>query len=256
MVAQEREVTVLFADLSRFTPMVEGAEPTQVAQVLNSAFEQLTQAVFLYDGTLDKYMGDGVMAVFGAPLPQVNHAVRAIRAALLMRQLLEGLNQGRPQDQALRMRIGINSGPAVVGDIGSLTRKDYTVIGDGVNIAAYLESLTKQYGTDILISEHTLHEIGDEFTTRLVDRVRIKGKKEPVKIFELLGEGQLALSSAEQAFCEGLVRYNRGEFAEAGKLFKRGADGDPPCRVFLERCQHFMNQPPEPGWDGAWTYMA
>jgi adenylate cyclase len=186
MLAQEREVTVLFADLSRFTPMVEGAEPTQVAGVLNSAFEQLTQAVFLYDGTLDKYLGDGLLAIFGAPLPQPDHAERAIQAALLMQQ---GLGQGcvtGPKGERLQMRIGINSGRAVAGDIGSPTRKDYTVIGDAINVASRLESSVAKPG-QIVVGPATYQQCKDAFAFQPLPEIRLKGKQRAIRPYLVVG---------------------------------------------------------------------
>jgi len=186
MLAQEREVTVLFADLSRFTPMVEGAEPTQVARVLNSAFEQLTQAVFLYDGTLDKYLGDGLLAIFGAPLSQTDHAERAIRAALLMQQVLDEGGIAGPKGERLEMRIGINSGTAVAGDIGSVTRKDYTVVGDAINVASRLESSVAKPG-QIVIGPATYRRCGDAFELRPLAEIRLKGKQHPIQPYLVVG---------------------------------------------------------------------
>ena len=187
MVAQEREVTVLFADLSRFTPMVEGAEPTRVAEVLNSAFEQLTQAVFLYDGTLDKYLGDGLLAIFGAPLSQSDHAERAIRAALLMQQVLDEGGVTGPKGERLEMRIGINSGTAVAGDIGSATRKDYTVVGDAINVASRLESSVAKPG-QIVIGPATYERCRDAFDIRPLPEIRLKGKQRAIQPYLVVGQ--------------------------------------------------------------------
>ncbi|HUT89453.1 MAG TPA: adenylate/guanylate cyclase domain-containing protein [Thermoguttaceae bacterium] len=197
MVAQEREVTVLFADLSRFTPMVEGAEPTQVARVLNSAFEQLTQAVFLYDGTLDKYLGDGLLAIFGAPLSQSDHAERAIRAALLMQQVLDEGGVTGPNGERLEMRIGINSGTAVAGDIGSATRKDYTVVGDAINVASRLESSVAKPG-QIVIGPATYEQCGEAFDLRPLPEIRLKGKQRAIQPYLVFGQKEGTPSTPER----------------------------------------------------------
>lgn len=185
MLAEQREVTVLFADLSGFTPMAESMEPAKVIQVLNQVFEQLTRAVFQYDGTLDKYMGDALMAIFGAPLPQADHAQRAIRVALLMQRMLEQSNRARPQGKPLRMRIGINSGCAVVGDIGSPIRKDYTVIGDAVNVASRLETSVARPG-QVVIGPATYELVKGTFDCRPLPEIRLKGKQHPVRPYLVL----------------------------------------------------------------------
>ena len=186
MISEQRQVTVLFADLSDFTPMAEGMEPAEVARVLNGAFELLTDAVFAYDGTLDKYMGDAVMAIFSAPLSQPDHAERAIRAALRMQQLLDEFNRLRPECKSLRMRIGINSGTAVAGDIGSPVRKDYTVIGDMVNVASRLESSVAEPG-QIVIGPATYELVKDAFVCQPLPELRLKGKQQVVRPYLVLG---------------------------------------------------------------------
>ena len=186
MLAEQREVTVLFADLSGFTPMVEGVEPAEVARVLNSVFELLTRAVFEYDGTLDKFLGDGLLAFFGAPLPQPDHADRAISAALQMQRLLEEGRVCGPQGERLRMRMGINSGTAVAGDIGSPLRKDYTVIGDVINVASRLESSVAKPG-QIVIGPATYALSKDAFDCRALPEIRLKGKQEAVSAYLVAG---------------------------------------------------------------------
>lgn len=185
MLAEQREVTVLFADLSGFTPMAEGMEPAQVIQVLNQVFEQLTRAVFQYDGTLDKYMGDALMAIFGAPLPQADHAERAIRVALLMQRLLAEGNRVR-SGEPLQMRIGINSGAAVVGDIGSPIRKDYTVIGDTVNVASRLEASVARPG-QVVIGPATYELVQGRFPCRPLPEIQLKGRQHPVRPYLVVG---------------------------------------------------------------------
>jgi adenylate cyclase len=186
LLAQEREVTVLFADLSRFTPMVEGAEPACVAQVLNSAFEHLTHAVFLHDGTLDKYLGDGLLAIFGAPLAQADHADKAIRTALLMQQILEEGSLTGPRGERLQMRIGINSGMAVVGDIGSATRKDYTVVGDAINVASRLESSVAEPG-QIVVGPATYELSKHRFELEPLPEIQLRGKQQRIRPYLVLG---------------------------------------------------------------------
>ncbi len=200
MLAEQREVSVLFADLSGFTPMAESMQPADVIRVLNRVFEQLTRAVFQYDGTLDKYMGDALMAIFGAPLPQADHAERAVRAALLMQRMLEegnvffgneGHKQARPKGETLQMRIGINSGAAVVGDVGSPIRKDYTVIGDAVNVAARLEASVACPG-QVVIGPATYELLKDDFDCRPLPEVRLKGRQHPVRPYLVVGSESTA----------------------------------------------------------------
>jgi len=186
MLAEQREVTVLFADLSEFTPMVEGVQPAEVARVLNSVFEHLTRAVFQYDGTLDKFLGDGLLAIFGAPLPQPDHAQRAVAAALQMQRLLEEGGITGPQGERLRMRIGINSGSVVAGDIGSPIRKDYTVIGDAINVASRLESSVAKPG-QIVIGHATYALSKDTFDCRALPEIHLKGKQKAVRPYLVVG---------------------------------------------------------------------
>lgn len=196
MVSEQRLVSVLFADLTDFTAIAEQMEPAEVAKLLNGAFELLTDAVFAYNGTLDKYMGDAVMAIFSAPLSQPDHAKRAIQAALRMRQLLDEFNRARPDYKPLRMRIGINSGTAVAGDIGSPLRKDYTVIGDAVNVASRIESSVAEPG-QIVIGPATYELVKDLFTCRALPEARLKGKQQVMRPYLVLGPVDDSLSCAK-----------------------------------------------------------
>jgi adenylate cyclase len=186
MAADESEVSVLFGDFAGFTAMAECMAPAEVVRLLNHAFERLTETVFDLDGTLDKFRGDGMMAFFGAPLPLSDHAERAVEAALRMLEMLEEINQYAPASQRLAMRIGINSGPAVVGDIGSSQRKDYTVIGDTVNIASHLESFVALPG-QVVIGHETHTRLGDRFRCRSLEEVHLKGKRQVVHPHLVLG---------------------------------------------------------------------
>jgi len=188
MVVDEGEVSVLFADLTGFTSMAERMAPAEVVQVLNQVFERLTEAVFALDGTLDKFRGDGMMAFFGAPLQLHDHAERAVEAALRMQEMLEDWNQNSPDDRRLAMRIGINSGVVVVGDIGSPQRKDYTVIGDAVNIASRLESFVARPG-QVVIGQETRRRLGEAFDCRALQEVRLRGRRRAVRPYLVLERG-------------------------------------------------------------------
>jgi len=180
MVADDRDVSILFADLTGFTNMAERLPPSEVILILNQVFERLTSAVFELDGTLDKFRGDGMMAFFGAPLPMLDHAERAVEAALRMQEALTTLNNAREGVRPIHMRIGVNSGNVVVGDIGSPQRKDYTVIGDVVNIASRLESSIAKPG-QIVIGEATWQAAQHAFACEPLEEVVLKGKRKSVR---------------------------------------------------------------------------
>ncbi|HEV7732556.1 MAG TPA: adenylate/guanylate cyclase domain-containing protein [Candidatus Binatia bacterium] len=181
-VGQHCTVTVLFSDLRDFTGMSEGLSAPEVVALLNECHGRMVEEVFAHGGTLDKYLGDGVMAYFGAPLPQTDHAERAVRCALAMQTALAELNETRAARGAprLRMGIGVHTGTVVVGDIGSPRRREYTAIGDAVNVASRLEQLTKVHGTPILVSEDTRRLVGDLFRFEAAAPARVRGKAEPV----------------------------------------------------------------------------
>jgi adenylate cyclase len=186
MNAEEGDVSVVFADLTGFTNMAERLPASEVVLILNQVFERLTSAVFKLEGTLDKFRGDGMMAFFGAPLAMPNHAIRAVEAALLMQEALMALNASREGVRPIQMRIGVNSGTVVVGDIGSPQRKDYTVIGDVVNIASRLESSVAKPG-QVIIGESTYESAKHSYHCEPLDEVRLKGKRESVRPFLVVG---------------------------------------------------------------------
>jgi adenylate cyclase len=251
-----REITILFSDIRGFSALAEKLEPQRLVQMLNRIHDPFTQAIFAQSGTLDKFIGDAVMALYNAPLDLEGHPRRAVTTALRMVESLVEVNaqfaaEGLPQ---LRVGVGVNTGTCIVGNIGSTHRFDYTAIGDPVNLASRLEALCKTYGTAILISEFTRSQIGDEFMLRLVDKVRVVGKEEAVNIYEVKAEDP-ELRQRYVAFESILGGYFRGEFAVAGEAFARMATewGDPVAAVFAKRCEAFLASPPGADWDGVYA---
>jgi adenylate cyclase len=206
----------------------------------------MVDEVFRHKGVLDKYMGDALMAVFGVPYTAEDDAVRAVRAALSMVRVLDDFNRQRAEARLplVMMGIGINTDSVVSGPMGSDKRMEYTVIGDGVNTASRLEGLTKQYGTQILISETTMKELGDQFYVREVDHVRVKGKTRPVGIYEVLGDATYQPTPSRKLYLAGYEAYCQQQFAQAREAFYAGAKSDPLCGIFLTRCDEFLKNPP------------
>ena len=188
MLADEYDVSVLFADLTGFTALAENWSPAEAVHALNLVFERWAANVFRLDGTLDKYIGDAVMAVFGAPLRQADHARRAVATALAMRRTLDDLNRSRPQEPPLEVRIGINSGRVIAGDIGSRLHKGYTVIGDAVNIASRLETSVALPG-QIVIGQATYEQVREDFACESLGEVQLRGKRQAIRAYRVVGEG-------------------------------------------------------------------
>ncbi|HLP88800.1 MAG TPA: GAF domain-containing protein [Nostocaceae cyanobacterium] len=265
MVGERKEVTILFSDIRGYTTLTENLGAAEVVSLLNQYFETMVEAVFNHEGTLDKFIGDALMAVFGAPLPLTeNHAWRAVQSALDMRQRLKEFNrrrivQSQPQ---IRIGIGISSGEVVSGNIGSHKRMDYTVIGDGVNLSSRLEGVTKEYGCDIIISEFTYNLCSDRLWARQLDKIRVKGKHQAVYIYELIGERSTPLDDQTQEF---LFNYNAGRNAYLAREFnlaiahfeaaKRLRFSDIAVNLHLERAKNYQKTPPPESWDGVWTIV-
>ncbi|AKG23353.1 adenylate/guanylate cyclase domain-containing protein [Calothrix sp. 336/3] len=265
MVGERKEVTILFSDIRGYTTLTENLGAAEVVSLLNQYFETMVEAVFNHEGTLDKFIGDALMAVFGAPLPLTeNHAWRAVQAALEMRHRLAEFNQRRivQEQPQINIGIGISSGEVVSGNIGSQKRMDYTVIGDGVNLSSRLEGVTKEYGCDIVISEFTYNLCSDKIWVRELDKICVKGKYQAVTIYELIGDRQTPLDADTKEFLA-LYKYGRQaylsrDFAKAIAIFqsaKKIRPTDQPVEIHLERSLNYLHQPPSNSWDGIWTMV-
>ncbi len=254
---EKKIITVFFSDLAGFSSLTESMDAEEVVGILNAYLERMTNVILAHEGFVNKFEGDAVMALWGAPLAIGDQAGKAMRAALECQQQLADLNQeflarGRP---ALQMRIGINSGEMIVGNIGSRRRFEYTVIGDPVNLASRLEGLNKQYGTRVICGAATRELDGGTMALRRLDRVRVKGKQRPEEIFEVVAERENLgdrMRECMSRFEEALDLYFAGSFQRAADLFA-WITGDPPAAVFLQRCRFLLAHPP-PQWDGVWTY--
>ena len=253
-------MTVLFSDIRGFTTLSERMLPEKLADFMKGYLSPMTQIVFDERGTLDKYIGDALMAFWNAPLDQSDHAVRACRAAWKMLIKLEELkakwrSENYPE---FDIGIGINTGPMVVGNMGSDVRKDYTVMGDAVNLASRLEGTNKEYETRIILSEGTWAHVQGQMICRKLGAVRVKGKRKPVQIFELKGEGvaQGPLAEGIKAFEGALEAYGAQQWDLAEQGFQATLalwPEDPPSRRYLEEIATLKQRPPGPGWDGVYT---
>lgn len=251
---EEVDATVLFADLTNFTALSERLPPKEIIHLLDEYFTIMTQIILANKGTVDKYIGDAVMCFWGAPMPQRDHAVRACRTALEITKAMRGLNehwrgQGNP---CLSLRIGIHSGRVVAGNVGSRERFNYTVMGDTVNLANRLEKVNKFFGSQILLSEATHRLAKGKFLVRELDRIMVKGRVQPVSLYELLGYATDDGSPAEvELFAQGLQAYRLRHWQEAVEKFQevlRLNPQDGPARLYFERASHFLESPPPSTW--------
>jgi adenylate cyclase len=253
---ERREISAFFSDVAGFTSISEGLPPEALVGLLNAYLSEMTDIILDLGGTLDKYEGDAIIAFWNAPVDQPDHALRACRAALRCQGRLTELREDlrRRYGHEVRMRIGLNSGPAVVGNMGSERRFDYTAMGDTMNLASRLEGAGKIYGVSVLIGEETERRVRDDLLAREVDVIRVVGKKQPVRIFELLGDkGMATPEEVERAarFGRALEDYRSGRFPEAEAAFLALA-GDPVAAVYASRARAFSAAPPPPGWDGVY----
>jgi adenylate cyclase len=259
---EKRELTVLFSDIRGFTSLSEKLAPEQLVHMLNDYLTPMTDVVFENGGTLDKYMGDAIMAFFGAPVGQPDHALRACRTACQMLEKLAVLNLRWAADglPPISIGIGLNTGPMVVGNMGSQSRFDYTVMGDAVNLGSRLEGTNKIYGTSAIISEATYAQVKDQVLARELDSVAVKGKDKPVHIFELIGLGKpsatFQAASGPQliaAYEAALALYRTGRFEEARAAFRKieaAWPNDGAARHMIHRAEEMLGKPVPEDWDG------
>jgi class 3 adenylate cyclase len=253
-----KELTVFFSDVADFTHITENLAPNELTTQLSEYFDDVTNAILEFKGTVDKYIGDSVMAFWGAPYEMEDHALMACRAALKCQRQIQELGkrwkaEGKYEFQT---RIGLSTGEIVVGNVGSEQRLNYTVIGDPVNLASRLEGLNKHYGTRIIVSEETYNHCRKFIEVRLLDFVIVKGKSEPVRIYELVGEkGDISPKQKEciVLFSTGLDFYLQRDWGKAIKVFSTLREKNPddfPTRLYLDRCEQFKSNPPHPDWKG------
>jgi adenylate cyclase len=259
---QSRVATVLFSDIRSFTSFTEELGAQATVALLNDYFTLMVECIQERGGMLDKFIGDAIMAVFGTPVAHEDDPDRAVRSAIDMMRALEGFNIERQASamKAVNIGVGINTDSIVSGNIGSPKRMDYTVIGDGVNLASRLESACKQYGTRVLISEYTYKQLKGTYRLREVDRVIVKGKTQPVDVFEILDyyteESFPNIIEMLGHFRDGIQSYRGQQWNNAEKAFGQALALTPDdllSKLYLERCQHLRSSPPAEDWDGVWV---
>jgi adenylate cyclase len=265
----ERQVmTIMFCDMAGFTNISEGLTPGSLVNLLNRYFTLMSEAVQEYDGVIDKFIGDAIMAYWGMPFNRESRqAMLAAQAALEMYPKINKFREELPELLGIRrnlpeisIRIGIATGEVVVGNIGSDKTKNFTVIGDTVNLASRLEGVNKAYGTNIMINEETFDLLNENIVTREIDSILVSGKNEPKRVFEILGmEGMLTpdIMDLKEKFAEGLAAYRRLDLDTARKAFNACREivpEDKPTEVFLKRLDYFRENPPESSWNGVWIF--
>jgi adenylate cyclase len=259
---EERFMSVMFSDVAGFTTISEKLTPHELVELLNEYLTAMTDIVLENKGIIDKYEGDAIMAEFGAPIYYEEHAIKACETAILMQQKLVEMRQkwaeeGRPQLQA---RVGINTGNMVVGNMGSRDVFDYTVMGDAVNLGSRLEGANKPYGTYIMISQTTYDLVKEHFYARPLDLLAVKGKTEPIKVYELMALKNSTtppeVPELAAKFATGMDFYFGKKFAEAIKIFEQCLslrEDDRPSLLFIDRCKAFIENPPGEYWDGVFV---
>ena len=258
---EEREMTAYFSDIAGFSSISEKLTPSQLVQALNEYLTEMCNIIVSHDGTVDKYEGDAIISFWGAPIVQKDHARLACHASIEMSKRIIELADtwaaaGIPD---LKVRMGLNSGPMVVGNMGSAQRMNYTIMGDSVNLAARLEGANKAYGSCMMISDRTYQACKDHIDVRELDTIRVVGKKEAVTVYELLdkkNETPSTLSELVVRFNDALAKYKDKDFLAAKELFDNCLNiiaSDGPSQVYSERCALYLERPPPPDWDRVFT---
>lgn len=260
----KREIAVFFSDINNFTAITEKTETNQFLNQVCDYFDAFSHAISEEQGTIDKYIGDAIMAFWGAPEKVSNPCYHAAKAALKSLQRERELNAAwqKMQKPALNSRVGIHFGEAIVGNIGSSERLNYTAVGDTVNTASRLVSANKLYGTTILVSEAVYHHLQDDFVLRLVDKVMLKGKAQSIAVYELLGEQNQPMTydvtAYQQHFADAFAAYQEQKWDDAAAVFAlclRVYPDDTVAPIFIERCKKFTLQPPSSDWNGVWRLI-
>lgn len=256
-----RELSILFSDIKSFTTISENMQPPELVALLNDYLTNMTDIIFEHQGIVDKFIGDAILAEFGAPIPMDGHADVAVTTALHMQNRIEDLNAGWQEKgyPEIRARVGINTGTVVLGNMGSQQVFDYTVIGDNVNLASRLEGANKRYNTSLMISENTYEQLTHEkFFTRPLDLIKVKGRSQAVKVYEVIDFAENNLPEEKVAYYnsykEAFYKYLDKDFKEAANLFSKALElspNDPASREFLERIKVVSEQELDENWDGS-----
>ncbi|PKL17685.1 MAG: hypothetical protein CVV49_09850 [Spirochaetae bacterium HGW-Spirochaetae-5] len=259
---ENRRITIFFSDVAGFSTISEKLSPPELVALLNEYLSEMTDIIISHGGTIDKYEGDAIMAFYGAPQPYIDHELRACKAAIDMKKKLREMQEkwrGIGQHE-LFVRMGMNTGLAVVGNMGSKMRMDYTAMGDSVNLASRLEGANKHYGTTAMISENTYNNVKDYVDVRKLDKIRVVGKSEPIVIYELLGmKGSLPqkVYDAVELYNNGMDMFSEHQWKKALKYFQEALQvlpDDGPSKTYVGRCNEFMKKPPSKNWDGVYTF--
>jgi len=245
-------ITIFFSDIRNFTPISEKLKPEELVKLLNEYLTEMGKIILNNKGTVDKFVGDAIMAFWNAPLTLENHVELGCKASIeQVRKIKELQEKWKKEGMPLvEIGCGLHTGPAIIGNMGSEDRFDYTAIGDTINLGSRLEGLTKQYGVSIIVSEEVYNSVKHKFNFRRLDKVKVKGKNIPVRIYELLVDEK---DEFNKQYEKALSSYFKSEFKEAIKDFEKALkmkENDKSCNLFIKRCKEYIKTPPERDWDG------
>lgn len=261
---ESREMTAFFSDVASFSTISEKITPAELVALLNEYLTAMCDIIAEQGGTIDKFEGDAIIAFWGAPLEQPDHATRACYSIIDQQKFLVPFRQEQIEKDWLpvefRVRMGVNTGPMIVGNMGSQQRMDYTMMGDSVNLAARLEGANKFYKNHSMISESTYEQAKDNIDVRELDTIRVVGKKEPVTVYDVIerkGQTTGPMADVVPIYLQGLQKYKEMDFVAAKQLFEKALtilEADGPSLTYVDRCQHFIDNPPPADWDRVWTH--